>query len=539
MHEAKTSATISKDQRDDSSKTTAVKLQPISVLSKLPFKNMYTTNGVMMQFFHWYTASDGTLWNELSETAQELSEKGITAMWLPPAYKGIGGSKEVGYGVYDRYDLGEFDQKGSVRTKYGTRDEYVNAIKKTKEAGISVYADIVLNHMMGADEEEEIRATPYLPEDRTLEIGEEETIKSWTKFTFPGRKGKYSDMEWNWTHFNATDYNSYEEDDDYDAVYLFKGKRFHDQVSLERGVYDYLMGCNIDLYNPEVTDAIKRWGEWYVDTTDLDGFRFDAVKHVRAGFFPQWMKHVQRYSGRSLFALGEYWSREITALQRFIKLTSGLVSLFDVPLHYNFHHASLAGDRYDMRTIFKNSLVRAHPDLAVTMVDNHDSQPLQSLESWVEGWFKPLAYALILLRKDGYPCVFYGDYYGCQYKDTDDEGQEHEICLEKHQVVIDQFLKIRQTRAYGQQKDYFNHHNVVGWTRLGTQQHPGGIAVVMSNGDAGSKRMDVGHPNCTYIDATEQIDKAVTTDENGYGEFLCGAASVSVWIPQLDVSSES
>ncbi|MGB5915014.1 MAG: alpha-amylase, partial [Phormidesmis sp.] len=318
---------------------------------------MYTTNGVMMQFFHWYTASDGTLWNELSETAQELSEKGITAMWLPPAYKGIGGSKEVGYGVYDRYDLGEFDQKGSVRTKYGTRDEYVNAIKKTKEAGISVYADIVLNHMMGADEEEEIRATPYLPEDRTLEIGEEETIKSWTKFTFPGRKGKYSDMEWDWTHFNATDYNSYEEDDDYDAVYLFKGKRFHDQVSLERGVYDYLMGCNIDLYNPEVTDAIKRWGEWYVDTTDLDGFRFDAVKHVRAGFFPQWMKHVQRYSGRSLFALGEYWSREITALQRFIKLTSGLVSLFDVPLHYNFHHASLAGDRYDMRTIFKNSLV--------------------------------------------------------------------------------------------------------------------------------------------------------------------------------------
>ncbi|MGC1524535.1 MAG: alpha-amylase [Phormidesmis sp.] len=500
---------------------------------------MYTTNGVMMQFFHWYTASDGTLWNELSETAQELSEKGITAMWLPPAYKGIGGSKEVGYGVYDRYDLGEFDQKGSVRTKYGTRDEYVNAIKKTKEAGISVYADIVLNHMMGADEEEEIRATPYLPEDRTLEIGEEETIKSWTKFTFPGRKGKYSDMEWDWTHFNATDYNSYEEDDDYDAVYLFKGKRFHDQVSLERGVYDYLMGCNIDLYNPEVTDAIKRWGEWYVDTTDLDGFRFDAVKHVRAGFFPQWMKHVQRYSGRSLFALGEYWSREITALQRFIKLTSGLVSLFDVPLHYNFHHASLAGDRYDMRTIFKNSLVTAHPDLAVTMVDNHDSQPLQSLESWVEGWFKPLAYALILLRKDGYPCVFYGDYYGCQYKDTDDEGQEHEICLEKHQVVIDQFLKIRQTRAYGQQKDYFNHHNVVGWTRSGTQQHPGGIAVVMSNGDAGSKRMDVGHPNCAYIDATKQIDKAVTTDENGYGEFLCGAASVSVWIPQLDVSSES
>jgi alpha-amylase len=51
------------------------------------------------------------------------------------------------------------------------------------------------------------------------------------------------------------------------------------------------------------------------------------------------------------------------------------------------------------------------------MVSNHDTQPLQSLESVVEAWFKPLAYALILLRKDGYPCVFAADYYGAEYKD--------------------------------------------------------------------------------------------------------------------------
>nr|WP_308215307.1 hypothetical protein [Sinobaca sp. H24] len=43
---------------------------------------------------------------------------------------------------------------------------------------------------------------------------------------------------------------------------------------------------------------------------------------------------------------------------------------------------------------------------AVTFVDNHDSQPEESLESWVEEPFKQSAYALILLREDGYPCVF-------------------------------------------------------------------------------------------------------------------------------------
>lgn len=498
---------------------------------------MYTThqtaiNGVMMQFFHWYSEADGSLWNELAETAEELSSKGITAMWLPPAYKGIGGGQDVGYGVYDRYDLGEFDQKGSVRTKYGTKEEYLNAIQKTKEANISVYADIVLNHMMGADGEEDIKATPYLPQDRTQAIGEETPIRTWTRFDFPGRNGKYDEMKWNWTHFNATDYNSLEEDEDYEAVYLFEGKQWHKDVDLEFGGYDYLMGCNIDLYNPEVTDSIKKWGEWYVDQTDLDGFRFDAVKHVRAGFFPQWMKHVQRYSGRTLFALGEYWSRYIDDLHRFIELTNGLITLFDVPLHYNFYHASIAGDGFDMRNIFKDSLVNSHPELAVTMVDNHDSQPLQSLESWVEGWFKPMAYAMILLRKDGYPCVFYGDYYGAHYTDTDDEGREHEIFLDRHQFLIDKFLEARHAYSFGKQEDYFDHRNVVGWTRMGNREHPGGMAVVLSNGDAGSKHMDIGHANTTYIDTTEHIEHSVTTNEHGWGEFPCQAGSVSVWVPQ-------
>ena len=65
-----------------------------------------------------------------------------------------------------------------------------------------------------------------------------------------------------------------------------------------------------------------------------------------------------------------------------------------------------------MRTIFDGTLTQDNPTRSVTFVDNHDTQPEQSLESWVPDWFKPIAYALILLRQDGYPCIFYGDYYG-------------------------------------------------------------------------------------------------------------------------------
>ncbi|MEL6553601.1 MAG: alpha-amylase domain-containing protein, partial [Cyanobacteria bacterium J06621_11] len=56
--------------------------------------------------------------------------------------------------------------------------------------------------------------------------------------------------------------------------------------------------------------------------------------------------------------------------------------------------------------------------------------------------------------------------------------------------------------------------------------------VVLSNGDEGVKKMDIGHANTTYIDATEHIEIPVSTDENGWGEFPCEAGSVSVWVPQ-------
>lgn len=491
---------------------------------------MSEPNGVMMQYFHWYNAPDGTLWNELATNSEELAAAGITAVWLPPAYKGTGGGYDVGYGIYDLFDLGEFDQKGSVRTKYGTKAEYIQAIKTAHDNRISVYADVVFNHKLGADFAEEVEATPFDPEDRTETVGEYQKIQGWTHFTFPGRKGKYSKMEWHWWHFDAIDYNANNEGEN--AVYLLKGKSFDQNVDLEKGSFDYLMGCDLDIENPEVVDELKHWGEWYLDTTQVDGFRFDAVKHVSAEFFQQWMQHVRHYTKKDLFAVGEYWSYEVDALHHFIDSTEGKVSLFDAPLHYNFHVASTTGESYDLRQIFDNTLVKDQPALAVTLVENHDSQPLQSLESIVEAWFKPLAYALIILRQDGYPCIFYGDYYGAHYIDNASNGNEYEIWLVSHKFLLDKFLFARKTYGYGEQYDYLDHQNTIGWTRLGNEEHPGGMAVILSNGGDGTKWMEVGQSNRTYIDITEHIDTPIVTNDHGWAEFRCNGGSVSVWVPQ-------
>src|SRR5215207_1498424 len=63
-------------------------------------------NGAMMQYFHWYNTQGDNLWLKVADQADELAAAGITALWLPPAYKGTSGD-DVGYGAYDLYDLGE------------------------------------------------------------------------------------------------------------------------------------------------------------------------------------------------------------------------------------------------------------------------------------------------------------------------------------------------------------------------------------------------------------------------------------------------
>ncbi len=50
---------------------------------------MTIQNGVMMQHFHWYTPADGSFWRDVEAQAGALAQAGFTALWLPPAYKGI------------------------------------------------------------------------------------------------------------------------------------------------------------------------------------------------------------------------------------------------------------------------------------------------------------------------------------------------------------------------------------------------------------------------------------------------------------------
>lgn len=477
-------------------------------------------NKTAMQYFEWYLPNDGQHWKRLTADADHLANKGISHVWMPPAFKATN-ANDVGYGVYDLFDLGEFDQKGTVRTKYGFKDDYLEAIRTLKSKGIVPMADVVLNHKAAADHLETFQVIEVDPEDRTMELSQPFTIKGWTHFSFDGRHKTYNDFEWHWYHFTGTDYDAKRKKS---GIYLIQGdnKGWADDelVDNENGNYDYLMYADLDFKHPEVVQNLYYWAHWFIQTTGVGGFRLDAVKHIDSFFMRNFIRDLKAVYGEDFYVFGEFWNPDTEANQDYLEKTENRFDLVDVRLHQNFFEASQAKENYDLSKIFEGSLVATTPEKAVTFVDNHDTQRGQALESTVEEWFKPAAYALILLREQGLPCLFYGDYYGIS-------GQ---FSQEAFQEVLDKLLDIRQYLAYGEQTDYLDDSNCIGWTRAGAEgQTP--LAVVISNSSASSKRMFVGQDwaGREFSDYLANSTATVSIDEAGWAEFPVEERSVSVW----------
>lgn len=171
---------------------------------------------------------------------------------MPPAFKATQ-SSDVGYGVYDLFDLGEFDQKGSMRTKYETKDDYLKTIQILRENGIEAIADVVLNHKAAADKQEQFSAVEVDPNDRDRVISEPFDISAWKHFTFEGRNKQYNNFEQHWYHFTGVDYDA---SHNKNGIYMIRGENNgwanDNLVDDENGNYDYLMYDDIDFKHPEV-----------------------------------------------------------------------------------------------------------------------------------------------------------------------------------------------------------------------------------------------------------------------------------------------
>jgi alpha-amylase len=228
------------------------------------------------------------------------------------------------------------------------------------------------------------------------------------------------------------------------------------------------------------------------------------------------------------------------------------ICLFDFPLRFKFHRASWAGDSFDLRELGRDTLLAEQPSKAVTFVENHDYQYGREWESHVLEWFKPLAYAYILLRAGGYPCIFHADYYGVDPR-LDGRGQA------PGQEYLQLLLTLRKHFALGEER-YYDERNVAGWVRLGETASARALAVVVNNASAGvqSLWMDTGRSNRRFVHlatlkaAPQRSDtgagfqvlrdaypayadnaEALLTCSDGWAHFPSDAGSVAIWLEDL------
>lgn len=313
-------------------------------------------NGVMLQAWYWDSPTNDPeeWWNKLSRLMPEFRRMGITGLWVPPPCKAAGGGFSSGYDVYDFYDLGSKDQRGTIPTKWGHKENLLKMVGIAHANGLDVYADIIVNHRAGGDQNG--RSYQHL-------VGSEAT-------------GRFTMAPWDF-------HNGGQGDWDMDLA----------------GLPDLAQGV------PYVRDGLYAWMRWFDKQTGVDGYRIDAVKHMPPGFVEGLMYQVQEGMGKQSFAVGEYYDGNPNTLQWWVNSVNRRSSVQDFTLFFNLLEMAHGNGYFDMRRL-RN---RLHDEAkSVTFVNNHDTfRRANGLHLYQRAH---LAYAVIMALP-GYPCVYWQDLY--------------------------------------------------------------------------------------------------------------------------------
>jgi len=441
--------------------------------------------GVMFQAFYWDCPKlenrEYNWWEYVKSKIPQLKEVGFTAFWLPPAHKAAN-NPSMGYDVYDYYDLGEFDQKGSTRTWFGSKDELVELIKTAHDNGLQVYADLVINHNSGGDKQE------TNPIDNQIR---------WTKFS-----PQSQEFGRNWECFHPCSYETYD------------GETFGDMPDL----------CH---RNPYVYGNILKYVRWLVETIGYDGFRFDFVKG-----YGSWtatsiqelrIKRNEQYF--KPYGVGECWDSD-RIINNWLDATNewsdNPIDAFDFPLRDRLK-ALCDSYGYSLTNLIQpGTLLKDRPSQAVTFVENHDiarSNPIVN--------DKMLAYAFILTH-EGYPCVFWQDYFNLQ------------LAKENSPNGIEALVKIHEQNAGGTTTTLHVDDNLYTMQRNGTTNQPGLIFVLNNLGDSWAgqwvetKWKNVKFKAAAWGSHQNETEAPIEkwTQSDGWGEFFSPPRGYAVYIPQ-------
>ena len=271
--------------------------------------------GVMLQGFFWDAPSyyDNTWWDKLSSMSTEISKAGFTSVWIPPVLKGAAGGYSNGYDPFDDFDIGSKDQRGTIPTHWGTREQLLRSVAVMRANGLEVYVDNVLGQRNGDDGNSHFRYKNAFGEDN------KGRFEKWPDF-FTGTSSGFGRLPNFW------------------------------QNGLRGGLFEA--------------------GDWMMNTLGVQGQRIDLASKVPTDFLLPYLNYGAM-AGK--FVVSEYWSENIGELSHFVHQMQGRTSVFDFPLWGILKDMQNANGLFDMRKLQAAGYVAKDPTHAVTFVDNHDT----------------------------------------------------------------------------------------------------------------------------------------------------------------------
>ncbi|HLX92416.1 MAG TPA: galactose oxidase-like domain-containing protein [Puia sp.] len=420
-------------------------------------------------------ASQPWWWDRLASQANDLALAGFSAVWLPPVLKTASGAdrNSDGYGPFDDYDIGSRNQKGTVPTRYGNREQLQRCVAILRANGIDVYLDMVEHQRIGDE-------TPFV-------------------FRYPGADetpdiGRFPKDPLNFVPQVPRDPDL--------------GGAVADDIAFGREL------APINAKPPHfVSDNLINAADWLSRALDVQGYRIDDVKGLSTDFLQPFL-NSKSMAGK--FAVGEFFDGNRVLVNGWIfnpRGMDGRVSAFDFPLKFVLTAMCNNPGRFNMADLDHVGLAGISPLNAVTFVENHDTD-LKPGQNVVIN--KILGYAYIL-TSEGYPCVYYRDY------DMGPDGY-------KLKPEIDNLIWVHEKLAAGATQQRWKDFDVFAYERLGGPH----LLVCLNNNPGSSRTISVatgfgpmktlhdytGHTRDVETDVDGNVSITIPQNINGLG-YVC------------------
>jgi alpha-amylase len=280
---------------------------------------------------------------------------------------------------------------------------------------------------------------------------------------------------------------------------------------------------------PEVYTALIEYAVWLMDNIGFDGFRYDCA----AGYGAWMVRAIQELNGlnqnkayqpfgvaecwESLYTIQEWmnecnsWSDNPCAAFDFI-LRGILKNICDT-FGYSLTNLTQGG-----------TILAANPALAVTFVENHDLTNPGGITYNPIINDKMMAYSIILTHQ-GYPCVFWQDYYN------------YGLAQEGNNSGIAALVYVHEQYAGGDMEILYCDDNLYIIQRKGWQVQKGLVYVLNNLGSWNGATVQTQWSNTNFTPLAwrghnnADTPEAKQTDAIGNGDFWAPPRGYAVYVP--------